>query len=75
MNPKLSLDGRIYMLTLGNVLTTNVSQINLCQLLSTATLKVRLDTFVTILGMETLTALKRMHISKIHSLSTGGAHK
>ena len=33
MNPKLPLDGRIYMLTVGSVLTTNVSQISLCQLL------------------------------------------
>ena len=40
MNPKLPLDGRIYTLTLGSVLTTNVSQINLCQLLFRATLKV-----------------------------------
>ena len=32
MNPKLPLDGRIYTLTVGSILTTNVSQINLCQL-------------------------------------------
>ena len=31
------------MLTVGSVLTTNVSQISLCQLLLRATLKVRLD--------------------------------
>ena len=31
MNQKLPLDGRIYTLTVGSDLTTNVSQINLCQ--------------------------------------------
>ena len=29
MNPKLPLDGRIYMLTVGSVLSTHVSQTNL----------------------------------------------
>ena len=50
MNPKLSLDGRMYMLTVGSILATNVSQINLCQLLFRATLKVRM--FVTTLGIN-----------------------
>ena len=39
----MPLDGRIYMLTVGSVLTTNVSQTSLCQLLLRATIKVRLD--------------------------------
>ena len=30
MNPKLPLNGRIYMLTVGSVLTTNAFQTNLC---------------------------------------------
>ena len=54
MNPKLELDGHIYMLTVGSVLATNISQTNLCQLLLRATLKdwqARL-TFVTTLGMD-----------------------
>ena len=49
MTPKLPLDGRIYMLTVGSVPTTNVSQINLCQLLFKATLKVRLDSCLSLL--------------------------
>ena len=62
MNPKLPLDGRIYTLTVGSVLTTNVSQISLCQLLFRATLKVRLDSCLSLLlEWTTLTAL---HISK-----------
>ena len=48
-DPKLPLDGRIYMLTVGSVLTTNVSQISLCQLLFRATLKVRLDSCLSLL--------------------------
>ena len=73
MNPKLPLDGRIYTLTLGSVLTTNVSQINLCQLLFRATLKVSM--FVTTLGMDNFDCTKmNAHFKKIHSLSTGGAH-
>ena len=35
INPKLTLNERIYTLTVVSVLTTNVSQINLCQLLFT----------------------------------------
>ena len=42
MNPKLPLDGRIYILTVGRVLNTIVFQINLGRLLFRATLKVRL---------------------------------
>ena len=57
MNPKLPLDGRIYILTLASVLSTNVSQINLCQLLFRATLKVRLDSCLSLfLELTTLTA-------------------
>ena len=61
MNPKLPLDGHIYTLTVGSVLTTNVSQINLCQLLFKATLKVRLDSCLSLLlEWTTLTATKWM---------------
>jgi len=49
MNPKLPLDGHIYMLTVGSVLTTCVSQTNLCQLFFRATLKVRLESSLSIL--------------------------
>ena len=72
MNPKLPLDGRIYTLTVGSVLTTNVFQTNLCQLLFRATLKVRLDSCLSLLlEWTTLTAPKWMHISKkIPSLFT-----
>ena len=59
IHPKLPLDGRMYTLTLGSVLTTNVSQINLCQLLFRATLKVRLDSCLSLLlEWTTLTAPK-----------------
>ena len=71
MNPKLPLHGRMYTLTVGSVLTTNVSQISLCQLLFRATLKVWLDSCLSLLlEWTTLTAT----FLKIHSLSTGGAH-
>ena len=63
MNPKLPLNGRSYMLTVGSVPTTNASQINLCHLLFKATLKVRLDLSL-LLEWTTLTAPKRMHILK-----------
>ena len=59
---KLPLDGRIYVLTIGSVLTTNVSQINLCHLLFRATLKVRLDMFVTKLGIDNFDS---MNISEL----------
>ena len=59
---KLPLDGRIYVLTIGSVLTTNVSQINLCHLLFRPTLKVRLDMFVTKLGMDNFDS---MNISEL----------
>ena len=63
------------MLTVGSVLTTNPSQISLYQLLFKATLKVRLDSCLSLLlERTTLTAPKWMHILKNHSLSTGGAH-
>ena len=60
MNPKLPLDGRIYTLTVGSVLTTNVFQTNLCQLLFRATLKVRLDSCLscTTLGMDNFDCTK-----------------
>ena len=45
----------LYMLTVGRVLTTNVSQINLGQLLFRATLKVM---FVTTLGMDNFDCTK-----------------
>ena len=45
MTPTLPLDGRIYTLTAGRVLNTNVLQINLGKLLFRATLKVRLTAF------------------------------
>ena len=44
------------MLTVGSVLTTNVSQTNLCQLLFRATLKVSM--FVTTLGMDNFDCTK-----------------
>ena len=53
-------------LTVGSVLTTNVSQISLCQLLFRATLKVSM--FVTTLGMD------NFDCTKFHSLSMRGAH-
>ena len=40
---QIKCDRHIHMLTIGSVLTTNVFQTNLCQLLFRATLKVRLD--------------------------------
>ena len=43
MNPKFPIDGRIYTLTVGSILTTNVSQTNLCWLLFRPALKIRLD--------------------------------
>ena len=59
MNPKLPLNGRIYTLTVGSVLTTNVSQINLCQLLFRPTLKLGLDSCLSLLlKWTTLTAPK-----------------
>ena len=57
-DPKLPL-GHIYMLTVGSVLTTNVSQTSLCQLLFRATIKVRLDSCLSLLlEWTTLTAPK-----------------
>ena len=59
MNPKLPLNGRIYTLTVGSVPTTNVSQINLCQLLFRPTLKLGLDSCLSLLlEWTTLTAPK-----------------
>ena len=84
MNPKLPLDGRIYMYTLtaGRVLTTNVFQINLGQLLPMlrATLKVRLDSCLsTALKMDNLDCSYQnqiMHISKFTAcLREGLIHK
>ena len=75
MNPKLPLDGRTYTLTVGSVLTTNVSQINLCQRLFRATLKVRLDPCLSLtLGMDNFDCTKmNAHFEKFTALSTGGA--
>ena len=74
MNPKLPLDGRIYTLTVGSIPTTNVSQNNLCQLLFKATLKVRLDSCLSLLLEWTTLYQNECTFLKIHSLSTGGAH-
>ena len=63
--------------TVGSVLTTNVSQINLCQLLFRPTLKLRLDSCLSLLlKWTTLPGLHQNECTfpKIHSLSTGGAH-
>ena len=60
------------MLTVGSVLTTNVSQISLCQLLFKATLKVRLDSCLSLLlEWTTLTAQGRSKlfqggVAKVH---------
>ena len=70
MNPKLPLSGRIYILTVGSVLTTNVSEISLCQLLFRATLKVSCS--VTTLGMDNFDCTKmRMYILKNSQLVYG----
>ena len=59
MNPKLPLDGRIYTLTVGRVLNIIVFQINLDQLLFTATLRVRLGSCLsTALKMDNLDCTK-----------------
>ena len=71
MNPKICTDGRIYMLTVGRVLTTNVSQTNLWQLLFRATLKVRLESHLSLL-LEGQLCTKT--IARFHSLSTGEIH-
>ena len=75
--PKLPLDGCIYMLTVGSVLTTNVSQIILCQLFvqSYSQSQARLM-FVTTPGMDNFdcTKMNAHNFQNIHSLSTGGAH-
>ena len=72
MNTKLALDGHIYTLTVGSVLTTNVSQTNLCWLLFTPTLKLRLESCLSLLlEWTTLTAPKRKHISKNSQLVYG----
>jgi len=49
MNPKFPLDGRIYTLTAGRVLNTNVFQINLDKLLFRTILKVRLCSCLSLL--------------------------
>ena len=70
MNSKLTLEGRIYMLTVDSILTTDVST-NLCQLLFRATLKDRLDSCLSLLS-ELRQNERTFKI--IHSLSTGGTH-
>ena len=60
------------MLTVGSVLTTNVSQISLCQLLSRATHKVRLDSCLSLLLEWTLNFLS-IHfgaVKVVHSKSS-----
>ena len=59
MNPKLPLDGRIYTLTVGRVLNTNMFQINLGKLVLRVTLKVSLGSCLsTALKMENLDCTK-----------------
>ena len=59
VTPKLLINRCIYMLTVGRVLTTNMSQINLGQLLSRTTLKSQASlTFVTALEMDNLECTK-----------------
>ena len=58
----------------GSVLTTNVSQTNLCQLLFRTTLKVRLDSCLSLLLEWTTLHQNECTFQKIHSLSMGGAH-
>ena len=76
MNPKLPLDGRIYMLTVGSVLTTNVSQINLCQLAfvqSYSQSQARL-LFVTTLGMDNFDCTKmNVHFEKSQLVYSRGS--
>ena len=63
MYQKLPLNGRIYKLTIGRVLTTNVLQINLGQLLFKSTLKVRLCSHLSLLlKWTTLAAPKSLPI-------------
>ena len=62
MNPKLPLNGCIYMLTVGRVLNTNMFQINLGQLLSRTTLKVRLCSHLLMLLKWTTGLHHSMHI-------------
>ena len=70
MNPKLPLNGHIYTLTVGSVLTTNVSQINLCQLLFRPTLKLRLDSCLSqLLKWTTLTAPLKMNARSVQKLT------
>ena len=49
------MHGHVYMLTVGMVLTTNVSQINLCQLCLRAILNVRLGLCLSGLRLQKLT--------------------
>ena len=59
INPKLPLDGRIYTVTVGRVLNTNVFQINIGELLFRATPKVRLGSCLsTALKMDNLDCTK-----------------
>ena len=66
MNPKLTLKGCVYTLTVGRVLNTNVFQINLGKVLLRATLKVRLGSCLSLLSKwTTWTAPKLIHISQL----------
>ena len=59
VTPKLLINRCIYMLTVGRVLTTNMSQINLGQLLSRSTLKSQARfMFITALEMDNLECTK-----------------
>ena len=63
------------MLTVSRVLTTNMGQNSLGQLLFKATLKVRLDSCLSLLlEWTTVTAPNKCTFPKIHSLSVGGAY-
>ena len=72
MNLKLPLNEHIYTLIVGRLLTTNVFQINLGQLLFKATLRVRLCSHLSLLSKwTTLAALKSMDVSKNSQLVYG----
>ena len=62
----MPLDGCIYTLTVGSALATNLSQINLCQLLFRVTLKVRLD-------FESSSEQKTIYASFVHNYSQSQA--
>ena len=70
MNPKLPLNGCIYTLTVGSVLTTNVSQIQsmptFVQIYSQSQARLM---FVTTLGLDNFDCTNKCTFRKMHSLS------